>query len=374
MPKLSSKVISDLTVRSARPKAARYEIRDAELRGFMLRVSPSGSKSWYVQLDRVHKQKIGDARVLTASMARYRARDLLQRASRLQFEASAARPLTLGSYLSGPYSQWIGRRTQFGQRDTRRLHSALGALAEERLDRVGLSQIERWRLKRSAQVKPATLQREIAALNAALNRAVARKLIPENPLQRMKIRKGHAGPEIRVLSDLEKAALMEYLEGRDGHPAAMVLTALNTGLTRSELFRLRWQDVHFGIHAAVEVRPGRRRRNQPRRIPLNAQAETVLQQWKKNRRRRGTLVFPSPSGGMLKSIDTAWKSLLRDTGIRNFNFSDCRHEFAVRLVRAGVSLGQVRDLLGHSSIALTERYAPYAPGSARAAVQKLLQN
>ena len=47
----------------------------------MLRVNPSGTKSWYVQLDRNHKQKIADAAVLTASVARYRAKDILVRNS-----------------------------------------------------------------------------------------------------------------------------------------------------------------------------------------------------------------------------------------------------------------------------------------------------
>ena len=110
MPKLSQTVISDFTAQSARPKARRYEIRDAELRGFMLRVNPGGTKSWYVQLDRNHKRKIGDARVLTATRARYRARDLLERAESLKSAASGPGLPSLGGFLIGRYGDWLERR------------------------------------------------------------------------------------------------------------------------------------------------------------------------------------------------------------------------------------------------------------------------
>ena len=40
----------------------------------------------------------------------------------------------------------------------------------------------------------------------------------------------------------------------------------------------------------------------------------------------------------------------------NLHWHDLRHEYASRLVEHGVPLSQVRDLLGHASIATTERY------------------
>ena len=124
MPKLVTKEISDHAARSAKPKSRRYEIRDAQLRGLMLRVNPSGSKSWYVQLDRAHKRRIGDAAVLTASMARHRARDLLQRASQLRASSSGARVPALGQFLEGRYLSRIDRRNRYGKRDTLRLSAA----------------------------------------------------------------------------------------------------------------------------------------------------------------------------------------------------------------------------------------------------------
>ncbi len=374
MPKLSKIVISDLTARSAKPKQRRYEIRDAELRGFMLRINPSGAKSWYVQLDRNHKRKIGDASVFTASMARYRARDLLQRATQLKTADNERGEVTLGSFLEGPYSHWIERRSRYGRRDARRLKNALGPLADERIDYIGSSQIERWKIIRGKSVCSSTVNRELTSLKAALNRARQWKLIPDNPARRVRLRQAAGPVRTRMLTDLERKKLLETLHERDDHLAALVLTALNTGLSRGELFRLRWKDIHFGSNASLEVSGARKYHNKNRKIPLNSVAVDALRNWKSVRRRRGTLVFPSPSGGQLKSIKTAWASLMKETGIRNFRFCDCRHDFAARLVRAGVPITRVQHFLGHSSLTLTERYAEFAPGSARDAVEKLVNS
>jgi integrase len=338
----------------------------------MLRINPNGTKSWYVQLDRNHKRKIGDSSVLTATMARHRARDLLQRAAHLKSSATGHQQPTLGDFLLGRYSHWIEGRSRFGKRDTRRLVTALGALAQERMDQPGLSQFERWKLKRASKVSAATLNRELAALKSALNCAVRWKLISDNPVLRIKMRKDQGSATPRVLTDAERKDLMNYLETSSSQLAVMVLVALNTGLSRGELFQLRWKDVSFGTNSFLEVRGRARRHLKSRKIPLNSITVRELKSWKTERQRRSTLVFPSPSGGQLKSISTGWAKLLKDTSIRKFRFCDCRHDFAARLVIAGVPLSRVSELLGHSTIVLAQRYAVFAPGTARDAVEKLV--
>jgi len=48
MPKLVSAALTDMAVRKARPKDNRYDLYDAALRGFGVRVSTSGTKAWFV--------------------------------------------------------------------------------------------------------------------------------------------------------------------------------------------------------------------------------------------------------------------------------------------------------------------------------------
>jgi len=57
--------------------------------------------------------------------------------------------------------------------------------------------------------------------------------------------------------------------------------------------------------------------------------------------------------------------------LKNFRLHDCRHHFASKLVQAGVDLYTVKELLGHSEIAMTERYSHLKPENLRAAVERL---
>ena len=79
---------------------------------------------------------------------------------------------------------------------------------------------------------------------------------------------------------------------------------------------------------------------------------------------------PRVFGGIL-SFNTAWPHLLERAKITQFRWHDLRHHFASRLVQVGVPLNTVRDLLGHSSIAMSLRYAHLAPDQRREAVAKL---
>ena len=326
-----------------------------------------------MQLDRTHKRRIGDANVLTASMARFRARDLLQRAEQLRKSDQGAKMPSVAHYLEHRYGAWIGRRSRYGKRDSLRLKAALGDFAELRLDQLGVSQAERWKLARSRQVSTATLNRELASLKAALSCAVRWKLIPDNPLRRVRPRRSRPVTTVRVLKAEERTRLAAQLRDRNDHVATMTALALNTGMSRGELFRLRWKDISFGVNASLDVnnRPGQH--NRSRKIPLNTTAVEALKAWRSARRRRGTLVFPSPSGGRLKSINTAWRTLMNDASIAGFRFCDCRHDFAARLAMNGITTGRITELLGHSSPALTERYVRFAPGTARQAVEQLVQ-
>lgn len=83
------------------------------------------------------------------------------------------------------------------------------------------------------------------------------------------------------------------------------------------------------------------------------------------------LVFLRQDGETVKSFRTAWERARTKAGLSTIRFHDLRSEYASRLVECGFPLSQVRDLLGHCSIVVTERYDRVRVDSLKAAVARL---
>jgi integrase len=136
---------------------------------------------------------------------------------------------------------------------------------------------------------------------------------------------------------------------------------MNTGLRRGELLALRWESIDFN-RQSLTVEGGTAKNRQTRHVPLNDGATRVLKRWHEQAT-GGQRVFEARTG-----FKTAWVKLLKRAEITKFRWHDLRHHFASRLVQAGVPLNTVRDLLGHSSVAMSLRYAHLAPDQRREAV------
>lgn len=62
-----------------------------------------------------------------------------------------------------------------------------------------------------------------------------------------------------------------------------------------------------------------------------------------------------------KSIDTSWYTARAMANLEDLRIHDLRHSFASALVNSGMTLYDVKEALGHSSMATTQRYAHLAP-------------
>lgn len=146
---------------------------------------------------------------------------------------------------------------------------------------------------------------------------------------------------------------------------------LNTGLRRGALFALRWNDVNFD-ERIITVRAAAAKSGKTIYIPMNDTVYRVLLAWQQQTHEEDeTLVFHSSRGTPIGSIHYLWGKLLNSAEIKDFRWHDMRHDFASRLVMAGIDLNTVRELLGHSNLNMTLRYAHLAPGVKREAVKVL---
>jgi integrase len=228
--------------------------------------------------------------------------------------------------------------------------------------------------RRSDGAEPGTINRELGLLSAAINYARTEWDwdIP-NPAQGRRF----SEPEGRVrwITRDVADALIQFAsaEPQAPHLADFIRLALNTGCRRDELLRLEWRRVDTRaalIHLGAEDTKSGKRRS----VPLNAPAREAIAARAAFRAEHcpaSPWVFCDSDGKRVQSIKRSWATACRRAEIEDFRIHDLRHTCAAWLVSAGVPLTEVRDLLGHSTIRMTERYAHLAPENVRAAVARL---
>jgi integrase len=218
-------------------------------------------------------------------------------------------------------------------------------------------------VSRRAQLrKPATVNRDLVVLRHLFQKAREWGKAIDNPVSHQRPLRAN-NRRLRYLSQEEISRL---LAAADAILRPLLVVALHTGLRRSELFALTWQDVDVkqGVIRVVHTKNGERRE-----LPMSETLRTTLQQLP--RRLTSDYVFPGKTGQGLVNIRKRFHRALREAGLEGFVFHDLRHTFASHLVMAGVDLVTVKEFLGHKDLKMTLRYAHLAPDYKRAAMSRL---
>ena len=248
-------------------------------------------------------------------------------------------------------------------RDKTILANLIPFYGTRKLDEIDTQSIEVYKLRRVAQVKPGTVNRELILLRRLLNLAVSWGKLDKTPMQGVKMLRVDNLPE-RYLSREEEA---KVLAACTGHMRPMAVMALNTGMRLNEILTLSWDQVDLENRMITVLFT---KNNRVRKIPINDTLLLVLRELKAQSQSRFVFTY-ARTNQPVTSNKTAWKAALRRSGIAHCRFHDLRHTFASRLVAAGADLVEVKDLMGHASINMTVRYAHSAPEGRRKAVETL---
>lgn len=416
----SVKITRDL-IRTVIPEAKPFDVRDSDVRGFILRVNPSGRMAFVVQYDRSKRLTLGYTDVLNVSEARDMARMVLAdyargidpQEERRKAKQAARREaaLTLGALLDGTeYTTWARSHYRDSEAVVKRLKVNFSDLLAMPVDQITPGIVRDWRQKRSASgMSASTLNRQLNPLKAVFRWAASDEatrhgaLIERNPLVgAAKMEKVDSGdPVTRYLTSDEETRLRATLDAREARIRAerasanrwravrgydlmpdlkdgyadrlkpLVLLSLNTGIRRGEAFALTWDRVNLLSATPIITIEGKSSKtNSTRHIPLNREALEVLTAWKKQQGGRG-YVFPGDDGKQLQSVRSSWEQVLVDAKISDFRWHDLRHTFASNLAIAGESLYVIQQLLGHKTPKMTMRYAHLSPGVFSSAVARL---
>lgn len=245
---------------------------------------------------------------------------------------------------------------------------------------------------------PRLAEFSFAVLRRSIRQALKEELIYRDPTLAVALPK-KTKKEIVPLTDEEWTALLAAAAKPVFRSLyAAVLLEWGTGIRRSELLGLRWQDIDFVrgtvsiCHAAISTKDGAKlaepkSQKSRRTLPV---PPTVLAELKKHKVRQAArqlkaktwennnLVFPTRTGGLQdpRVFSRRFARLVKAAGITSgITFHGLRHDHATRLFAQGEHPRDVQDRLGHASITLTmDTYTHSMPSRQQAIASRLEAN
>lgn len=213
---------------------------------------------------------------------------------------------------------------------------------------------------------PVSAKNNFRVISAMLNHAVKRKAIGENPARSMSPIRGVERNKQRFLSKEEielvvRASQKTFL-------GDLVLVALHTGMRRSELVFLEYEDIDLQNKIVyVKNKAGlgfQTKSRRERAIPIHDRILPIL-----SRKIAGHCFTQNKERLSPRQATEAFTKLTRSIGLEGVGLHTLRHTFASHLAMSGVSLWEIAKLLGHSTTHVTEMYSHLCPN--RREIEKL---
>jgi len=386
LSKLTKRVVDALSPDPNRD-VFKWDAGDGALKGFGVRVKPSGVASYFVQYrnkeGRTRRLVLGRVGELTPNEARHFAADKLKDArtggdpSAERHAARAAitvselcdlyvadakgriKPSTLAmdrSRIECHVKPLIGRRTVAGltRRDVERFQADVAAGKTARPSK------EKGRGGRAAGGR-GVAARTVGMLGTILEFAKRHGMMSDNPargVRRFPDNKRRRFLSLEQLAALGRAMREATANGENRTGVAAIRTLLLSGCRRSEVLALPWDwlDTKARCIRFEDTKSG------PQLRPIGVAA--VKQMAAQPRREKCKWIFPADRGdGHFVGLPRVLARLCLRAGLKEVSVHTLRHSFAATAAELGFSELTIAGLLGHTVPGVTARYA-HVPDSA----------
>jgi len=342
-------------------------------KGIYQRKGLNGDVTYYIryQYDGTDiKERVGRrSRGFTREMAKDALKSRLGDVARGHFNLEKVRKPVPFSKLAERYREFASRYKRGWQEEKYIVEEFAKLFGETPLAQITTWQIEKWKGGHGKTLNLATVNRRLTVIKHMFKKATEWDLTKNNPAAAVK-RFTITSERTRFLSRDEIQRLLQECEKQVTSPWLLPLAtlALNTGMRQGEQLSMKWENVSLERGSITIIQSKTLR---PKTIAINDEAREALNWLQENR--YGELLFMWPWGQPIGKVTVydAFKKACSAAGITDFHFHDLRHTFASHLVMAGVDLVTVKDLLGHKTINMTNRYTHLAQEHKAQAVAKL---
>jgi integrase len=164
----------------------------------------------------------------------------------------------------------------------------------------------------------------------------------------------------RLIESAKKVRAKHYL-------TAMIYLGAEHGASKQEILSLKWSDIDFNFKGNGLIRFYRTKNKKGRTDRLMPRTKMALLEWKdhlklmRHRKKISNIntdyVFCHLDGSPIRNFNKAWWRSLEIAGIEDLHFHDLRHTFCSNLILSGSSLKEVKEMIGHNDISMTDRYS-----------------
>jgi integrase len=282
-----------------------------------------------------------------------------------------------GVTLDAAFGDYFRKHAQYFARPAetlRKLGKILSNLSVEYLHEIDNNEISDYIQRRKAEVSNGTINRELVILSSIITKCRLWKY-KTSDVRPIQFKLKEKAENIKYLKDWETA--QKIIDRAKPHLKPIIYTALYTGLRRGNILGLMWENLDFQNDLInVKVKDRTKDGGKNLTIPMIAKLkEILLAQPRVNK-----YVF-NYNGAPMADIKHSWHSIfydskgnLKDPTLPYTNFHTLRHTAATWILKSTNNLKITQEILGHSNISTTMKYAHVMADEKRRALDSVFSN
>ena len=375
---MAEKITDALTRKATSQGKAQLIIWDDAIKGFGIRITKSGAKSFILNYRTGQKSRritIGSYPDWKVAAAREKAKEL-KRAVDLgedpMGERAELRAAPTVKVLWEKYrDEHLIQKTEMSRRDEVSMWEKiiLPKFGKERLEVLTHDRVQKFHTEiTQKRGTPTRANRVIASFRKAYNLAIRWGWVIQNPAASISL-----NAEVKRQRYLTQDELIRVFDILNDHHEKVSANAIKllilTGARRGEVLKATWD--MFDLEQGVWTKPSSHtKQKREHRVPLSSEANELLKEIRKTT--NSEFVFPSRIAGQpIQDVKKTWASICAKLGLKDVRIHDLRHSFASLLVSGGSSLPLIGAMLGHTQVSTTARYAHLYDAPLRAAAEQV---
>ena len=238
---------------------------------------------------------------------------------------------------------------------------------------ISLDTIKDYRSEIAFKLSNISSNRRLFVIKQVFKLALIQHAITENICDQIKYlsEKRHERNRFLLPHELDDLITASKQTKAKYYMPALIYLGAEHGASKQEALSLQWSAINFNFDDIGLIRFFRTKNQRERTEYLMPRSRKAIMEWrdhqewmrhrKKIRANGSNLIFCHLNGSPIKQFKSAWKTICKAAGIEKFHFHDLRHTFCSNLILSGAGLKEVKEMIGHSDISMTDRYSHLTP-------------